>query len=392
MNKAALVSITATILLFLAAGTGFYFLYTHYENLTVQASSTLGRELSLEEQGEIDANPDLKSIIHETQKSVVQIEVTTSDGKNVGSGFLYNEKGDVITNAHVVSGASEVTVKTSDAKQFSGQVIGKGETDDVALVRVPDLAGQEPLAITKERLAETGDEVIALGSPLGLQNTVTTGIISGTDREFTLDPYRYEGVYQISAPITNGNSGGPLIDQHTGEAVAINSAGTDSGAIGFSIPLPNVLDKIENWASEGTEVKSEEPEVEEDTTEEDSSTRGLTGEDFENSASYLIGYFYESLDTRDYLTAYSLLGSRWQSEMGYENFREGYLHTLGVRVTNLTGKLSEDRESVLVTGTVEAEERTDDKKTVTSLYSVNYEVAYENDQLKILHGKAKRLK
>ncbi|MFP3340821.1 trypsin-like peptidase domain-containing protein, partial [Micrococcus sp. SIMBA_131] len=72
-----------------------------------------------------------------------------------------------------------------------------------------------PLSVAEERMAEVGDNIIALGSPLGLQNTVTTGIVSGLDREFILEPYRYEHIYQISAPITKGNSGGPLIDATT---------------------------------------------------------------------------------------------------------------------------------------------------------------------------------
>lgn len=383
-NIAVLLSLTSTLIILIGGATGFYFLHDSYNNTTVEATSSLGEKNELSEKTE---EPNLKSVIHETQKSVVQIEVSLKDGTSSGSGFLYNTDGDVITNAHVVEGAEKIIVKTSDAKQFEAQIIGMGDTTDVAVIRVPGLKENAPLPVAEERVAEVGDNIIALGSPLGLQNTVTTGIISGLDREFILEPYRYEHIYQISAPITKGNSGGPLIDATTGEAIAINSAGTDSGAIGFSIPLPNVIDQIKSWSNKPVELT-----VDDESKEEVKTPQGLTGEDFKNNATYLIGYFYESLSTQDYVTAYSLLGSRWQSEMAYEDFRKGYLHTLHVEVSNMTGSLNQTNDEVKVTATIKANERTEDKKTTTSLYNVTYQVGYENDQLKILKGKAEKLK
>ncbi|MCA0173275.1 S1C family serine protease [Bacillus sp. RAR_GA_16] len=383
-NIAVLLSLTGTLIVLIGGATGFYFLHDSYNNTTVEATSSLGEKNELSEKTE---EPNLKSVIHETQKSVVQIEVSLKDGTSSGSGFLYNTDGDVITNAHVVEGAEKIIVKTSDAKQFEAQIIGMGDTTDVAVIRVPGLKENAPLPVAEERVAEVGDNIIALGSPLGLQNTVTTGIISGLDREFILEPYRYEHIYQISAPITKGNSGGPLIDATTGEAIAINSAGTDSGAIGFSIPLPNVIDQIKSWSNKPVELT-----VDDESKEEVKTPQGLTGEDFKNNATYLIGYFYESLSTQDYVTAYSLLGSRWQSEMAYEDFRKGYLHTLHVEVSNMTGSLNQTNDEVKVTATIKANERTEDKKTTTSLYNVTYQVGYENDQLKILKGKAEKLK
>ncbi|WP_226659352.1 S1C family serine protease [Pseudalkalibacillus hwajinpoensis] len=384
-NIAVLLSLTGTLLIFIGGATGFYFFHDSYNSTTVEATSSLGEKNTPPEK--TTDEPNLKSVIHETQKSVVQIDVSLKDGTSSGSGFLYNTDGDVITNAHVVEGAEKIIVKTSDAKQFEAQIIGMGDTTDVAVIRVPGLKENAPLPVAEERIAEVGDNIIALGSPLGLQNTVTTGIISGLDREFILEPYRYEHIYQISAPITKGNSGGPLIDATTGEAIAINSAGTDSGAIGFSIPLPNVIDQIKEWSNRPVELT-----VDDESKEKVTTPQGLTGEDFKNNATYLIGYFYESLSTQDYVTAYSLLGSRWQSEMAYEDFRKGYLHTLHVEVSNMTGSLNQTNDEVKVTATIKANERTEDKKTTTSLYNVTYKVGYENDQLKILKGKAEKLK
>lgn len=185
-----------------------------------------------------------KQIIEESQKKVVTIE--SSSG--LGSGFLYNDLGDVVTNAHVVEGMKEVTIRTLNHEEYKGTVIGIGEETDVAVVRVPDLKKVKPLAIAKSK-AETGDEILALGSPLGLENTVTTGIISGVGRSFEIAPYIYSNLYQISAPITHGNSGGPLINAETGEVLGINSAVVEQeGGIGFSIPITSVLKQVQAWS------------------------------------------------------------------------------------------------------------------------------------------------
>jgi serine protease Do len=321
---------------------------------------------------------ELKEIIHETQKLVVKIELP--DG-SLGSGFLYNDKGDVITNAHVVANTKEVKVKTADSKEFSGTVIGISSDTDVALVRVPGLAGVEPLKIAKNRKAEIGDEVLALGSPLGLQNTVTTGIISGIDRDFDLAPFHYEDVYQISAPIAPGNSGGPLIDSKTGEVLGINSAGMDQGSIGFSIPIPNVISLIEGWSkSPMASLPSVALEQEAYSYEEENSPEEL--------AKYLVNYFYESINYGDYVTAYSLLGSSWQSKISYETFRNGYLNTLSVTIDDIVAK--KIGEKVSVTVIITAEERKNGSTTY-SKYKLSYDVGYENDQLKILAGKGEEI-
>lgn len=189
----------------------------------------------------------MKKIIEDSQKHVVTIQL--SDG-SLGSGFQYNKKGDVITNAHVVANEKDVVVLTKDSREMSGQVIGVNPTRDIALVRVKDLEGNEPLPVERKKKSAIGDEVLALGSPLGLQNTVTDGIISGVDREVNIEQTYYKDAYQISAPIAPGNSGGPLVDKKTGKVIGINSAATDQGTIGFSIPIIAVLDEIDSWANQ----------------------------------------------------------------------------------------------------------------------------------------------
>jgi serine protease Do len=190
----------------------------------------------------------LKKLIQEAQPKVVTIEVIKDDGLYFGSGFLYNSEGDIVTNAHVVDGATEITIKLADETEYSGKLIGVGKGIDIAVIRVKELAGMEPLKISRRYNGEIGNHVVALGSPLGLENTVTIGIISGLDRSFTLQDYEYVETYQISAPISPGSSGGPLLDRTTGEVIGINSAKVNSETIGFSIPVVTVLPILENWS------------------------------------------------------------------------------------------------------------------------------------------------
>ena len=170
------------------------------------------------------------------------------EGKAIGSGFIYNDQGDIVTNAHVVENATGIKVKASDGSLCSGKLIGINPAKDIALIRAEGLAGREPLSVDADAKIDIGDEVIAFGSPLGLDNTVTTGIISGLDRDFKIDDTNYKGLYQISAPITHGNSGGPLVLKTNGKVIGINSAGRDEGNIGFSIPIGQVLGMLENWS------------------------------------------------------------------------------------------------------------------------------------------------
>lgn len=323
-----------------------------------------------------DYSRSLKDIIFETQKQVVMIETATG---NQGSGFLYNTKGDLITNAHVVSGARKVKVKTADARELIGEVIGISTTTDIAVVRVAELVGMEPLSLVRHIKAEVGDNVLAVGSPLGFQNTVTTGMISGVGRSFEIGRYQYSDLYQISAPIAQGNSGGPLVDQKTGEVVGINSAGTEEGTFGFSIPVTNVISMVEEWSESPMEML---PDLtiasEDDLLQEATSLTSL--------AEYLVTHFYDSLNNSDYVYAYSLLGGTWREGTNYDKFRSGYLDTRNVVIDDIHVKAEEEDDEAVVTAILSVDERRNGEY-VLSKYQVTYKVGYENDQLKILTGK-----
>lgn len=196
---------------------------------------------------------DVSGIINDSQPKVFTI--FTDSGQ--GSGFLINTKGDILTNAHVVEGDFYPAVKTIDGNEYQGTLIGYSNTTDIAVIRVPALANMEPLPLEESLAAEIGDEVIALGSPQGFENTATLGNISGVDRSFVIDPFRYDGIYQTSAPIAPGSSGGPLLNRNTGKVIAINSARHNQEVnIGFSIPLYQVMKTIHQWA--GSPMTEEE--------------------------------------------------------------------------------------------------------------------------------------
>ncbi|CAG9622949.1 S1C family serine protease [Sutcliffiella rhizosphaerae] len=368
MNVKWFVSIILTII-FIGAGSTVFF---HVKN-TVPSQLTAASNLYLEsEVEEKESVPQaLKEIIFESQKLVVKIELP--DG-SFGSGFLYNNKGDVVTNAHVVANAKEVKVTTADSKELTGEVIGISIDTDIAVVRVSELEGVDSFKLAKNRKAELGDDVIALGSPLGLQNTVTTGIISGTAREFEIDSFKYEDLFQISAPIAPGNSGGPLIDAKTGEVVGINSATMERGIIGFSIPFVNVLPLIESWSESPMEIL---PRI-------GGNSSGNSGAEISTNkdiAEYLVNYFYESINYRDYVTAYSLLGSNWQSKTSYEDFRAGFLDFLTIEVDDV---LTREKESMVeVISVITAQERSE-KGVSYKKFKITFELGLENDQMKIL--------
>ncbi len=377
MNKAWIFSSIASVVI-IVAGIGSF----SYINRTVPTqlpnkpllASTTAQTTSQTNTG----TSTLKDVIFNTQKKVVMIEL--EDG-SLGSGFLYNDQGDVITNAHVVAGALNVKVKTADARTLTGKVIGIGTDTDIAVVRVPELVGTEPLKLAQKGSADVGDNVLALGSPLGLQNTITTGIISGVGRDFTIDPYVYTNLYQISAPIAPGNSGGPLIHADTGEVLGINSAmASESNTIGFSIPVAEIQKTVQNW--------SKTPMKDVPTTSASSENVDDEMPSVQDEAQYIVSYFYESLSMQDYVTAYSLLGSRWQSNLSYADFRQGYINTGAVSMDSIIA--TKDGEQVKVTVEITAEERKD-SGTVYSSYKLHYILAYENDILKILSGEGKKV-
>ncbi|WP_434399902.1 S1C family serine protease [Planococcus sp. 11815] len=165
-----------------------------------------------------------------------------------GSGFLYNDQGDILTNAHVVRDATFIALVNSDGQEFAGKVIGISLDEDLALVRVEDLAGKEPLEQEMEPV-DIGTPVIAIGSPENAANTATEGEITDTGVDFS-EMFVYTDLYEMNALIKQGSSGGPLLDASTGKVLGINSVMLeDNPEIGYTIPLYLKKEMLDSWAN-----------------------------------------------------------------------------------------------------------------------------------------------
>lgn len=158
--------------------------------------------------------------------------------RGTGSGFIVSNDGKIFTNAHVVDGADEVTVTLKDGRSFPGRVMGSDPSTDVAVVKIE--AGDLPtVALGDSDHLQVGEWAIAIGNPLGLDNTVTTGILSATGRrsaDIGVPDKRVEFI-QTDAAINPGNSGGPLLNAD-GQVIGMNTAIIQNAqGIGFAIPI-----------------------------------------------------------------------------------------------------------------------------------------------------------
>jgi putative serine protease PepD len=229
---------------------------------------------------------DVAAISAAVTPSVVEINAAQGGGSSTGSGVIVSRGGEVVTNNHVVSGASSIKVRTSDGKEYPAQVVGTDSSKDLALVRVRGAADLKAAAFGDSGGVRVGDPVVAIGSPEGLAGTVTSGIVSALNRAVTVPtdqgqgqgqdqqdqggpgqwPFEFGGrqfngdtgsstttykAIQTDASLNPGNSGGALIDA-SGRVIGINSAmyssssqassSSDAGSVGlgFAIPVDTV--------------------------------------------------------------------------------------------------------------------------------------------------------
>ena len=186
-------------------------------------------------------------------KSVTQgYFMHTQEVEGIGSGFIINEEGYILTNYHVIQGAQEISVTLSNDVTTTAQVVNHDENQDVAMIKITDENVEIPATVElgDSDALQPGEEVIAIGTPLSteLSSTVTKGIISATSRSVAVESGVTMNLIQTDAAINAGNSGGPLVNTK-GEVVGINSSKISGEAvegIGFSIPINDIKDKIES--------------------------------------------------------------------------------------------------------------------------------------------------
>ncbi len=219
----------------------------------------------------IDRAPNsISGIAAKVSPSVVEIDSTTSTGTDTGTGFFIESNGYIMTNNHVIEAAvldkSKITVKLSNNREYTATVVGRDTSYDLAILKI-DVSGAPALVLGNSDNVQVGDPVIAIGSPLGLQGTVTSGIISAKNRPVTTSSDNTAGesafidALQTDAAINPGNSGGPLVDA-TGAVIGVNSAIASLGnsisgqpgsiGLGFAIPINQAKKQADQLIKTGT--------------------------------------------------------------------------------------------------------------------------------------------
>jgi putative serine protease PepD len=236
----------------------------------LSSDDTVVRQVTVQD-SEPAASTDALSVnqIYErAYRGVVEITVSTNGSgqspfggqrQALGSGFVYDDDGHIVTNQHVVDGASTVSVRFWNGQTRDAEVVGSDASTDLAVLDVDAPASLlDPIALGDSSSVEVGDGVVAIGSPFGLEQTVTSGIVSALDRTMTApNDFSINGTIQTDAAINHGNSGGPLLNAQ-GRVIGVNAQiESDSGGndgVGFAIPS-NTIRSIVSQLVETGEVE-----------------------------------------------------------------------------------------------------------------------------------------
>jgi S1-C subfamily serine protease len=282
-NRGPLALIAAVAIVAAAIGGGTaYGIQELTGNDTVASSSTSTNVVPSSQKGTV------AGVAKAVSPSIVEISADSNAGSSTGSGVIITSGGEIVTNNHVVAGASQIKATTSDGKSYTAKVVGTDSKKDLALIKLENASGLKAATLGDSAGLQVGDQVVAIGSPEGLSGTVTSGIISALDRDVTVPteegqdqgqqqwgqgqgqgdqwPFEFGGrqfngdtgsdtttykALQTDASLNPGNSGGALIDMN-GNIVGINSAmysptsqassSSDAGSVGlgFAIPINTV--------------------------------------------------------------------------------------------------------------------------------------------------------
>ena len=241
-----------------------------YATLHDNGTNTVVRQVTVQQADTASASPlSVNQIYRRAYRGVVEITVTEGGSASPipgggqaqaqGSGWVYDSDGHIVTNDHVVNGSTSIKVRFWDGKTYSATVVGVDKSTDLAVIKV-DAPSSElyPLAVGDSTQLQVGDGVVAIGSPFGLENSVTAGIVSALGRSMQApNGYTITGAIQTDAPINHGNSGGPLLNL-AGQVIGINAQiKSDSGGnegVGFSIPSATVKSVASQLIASGKAV------------------------------------------------------------------------------------------------------------------------------------------
>jgi putative serine protease PepD len=248
------------------AGVGGAAAWESYQDDTSPISSGDRQTAQVVDTGDAPATDgSVEGVANAVLPSVVKIDVLTDQGGGSGSGIILSSDGQILTNNHVVEGAGEggrITVSFADGSHADATVLGADPLTDTAVIQAEDVSGLTPATMGKSENVDVGQQVVAIGSPFGLDATVTSGIVSALDRPVNVgtDTAGNATVYpaiQTDAAINPGNSGGPLVDME-GHVVGINSSIRSTGSesaqagsigLGFAIPIDEVLEVVDQLAA-----------------------------------------------------------------------------------------------------------------------------------------------
>lgn len=267
MNEVRISRITLVNIVFVTLLAGVFlspFIYSGFKNQVTDDFSSAQAIPEKEQAAAIALQRTFINVFKEAQPSVVYIRTNVLVRPNhwfevyrqvegAGSGFLIDQEGYIVTNSHVVAGARKIEVIFSDQRTYEAKLIGRDESSDIALIKIPASNSLRPIKLGDSDTVEPGQLAFALGSPFGLENTFTMGVISAEARK--IDKSRYSRI-QTDASINPGNSGGPLLNIR-GEVIGINQsiispAGRQGGSvgIGFAIPINEAKSIIEQLKTE----------------------------------------------------------------------------------------------------------------------------------------------
>ena len=213
-------------------------------------TTTVVRQVTIEGSQPVASDARSASEIYQrASKAVVEISADTASpagdqGRAQGSGFVFDTKGHIVTNQHVVAGASSISVSFWNGVELDAELVGTDPSTDLAVLRVKTTDQLSPLQLGDSSTVEVGDPVLALGSPFGLEGTITSGIVSALHRQMTApNNFSITNTIQTDAAINHGNSGGPLLDRR-GRVIGVNaqieSESGGSDGVGFAIPSNTV--------------------------------------------------------------------------------------------------------------------------------------------------------
>jgi putative serine protease PepD len=239
-----------------------------YAGLSSGGSTTVVRQVTVAgaQPTAATSSSSVTDVYNRASKGVVEITVTGTSSsypfggsrtqEAQGSGFVYDTRGDIVTNEHVVANANSYSVKFWNGATYKAKLVGSDPSTDLAVLKVDSPASLlQPLALGDSSAVQVGQGVVAIGSPFGLEETVTAGIVSALHREMTApNNFTIANSIQTDAAINHGNSGGPLLDL-TAKVIGVNaqieSDSGDNAGVGFAIPTNTVKAIVSQLISGG---------------------------------------------------------------------------------------------------------------------------------------------